>query len=117
MKKKNDTITIPTAPEWLDENAQKKYYEAAAALTSARIDLQASDFDALAVYAQAWSDYVRLTGEIRNEGELIEGYRKSKVKNPKLTVLKSAFDRMKDAGNRLGLSPKARLGTPRTPNF
>lgn len=106
-------LVIPAPPSWLDESAVTEYHKTAKALDASNVDLRASDFDVVAAYAQAAADVARLTVEIRTEGELVDGYRGSKVKNPKLTVLRQASDRMRAEGNRLGLSPKARLSTPR----
>lgn len=114
MKKKTkQQLEVPTPPEWLDEAARKQYQRTAETLDAANVELKASDFDVVASYAQAAADVARLTLEIRAEGELIDGYRGSQVKNPKLTVLRQASDRMRVEGNRLGISPKARIGTPK----
>jgi P27 family predicted phage terminase small subunit len=104
----------PEPPAWLvDDNAKEHFRQAVEDIEAGNIELRASDVNTVALYAQGLADYIRLTAEIRQEGELIDGYRGSKVKNPKLTVLKAAFDRVRDAGNRLGLAPKSRMGAPR----
>lgn len=113
MRSKEQKLVIPEPPEWLDEAAVIEYHRTAKNLDESNVEVRASDFDVIAAYAQAAADVARLTVEIRTEGELIDGYRGSKVKNPKLTVLRQASDRMRAEGNRLGLSPKARLGAPR----
>ena len=104
---------LPPPPKHLDAVAKKEYRRASEQLAEIGVALEAVDLALLAIYAQAWSDYVRLTGEIRTEGEIISGYRGASRRNPKLGILRAAADAMQKAAKQLGLSPLSRRKLPK----
>ena len=83
-------------------------------LASILVDLEwltELDLMFLAMYCQAFADIVRLTREVRLEGEVCVGSGGRTGRNPKCLLLKQAQDTVIKLGARLGLSPFDRVGT------
>ncbi len=104
----------PPRPDYLDEVAQEHWDRLAPALVDAGI-LTALDGGNLELYCQALSDVKRLTQQIREEGELIEGTRGTLQKNPRCLLLREAHDLVGKAGAQLGLSPTSRRSVSKVP--
>jgi P27 family predicted phage terminase small subunit len=97
-------------PRWLDRRARSIFKELATELNVAGV-VRRVDSDVLAEYSQARSDAERLVAEIRKAGDVVEGRRTGEfVANPLHRLLRDARNRVKQWGDRLGLSPKARNG-------
>ena len=104
---------LPPPPSHLNAAAKREYRRAAEQLAEIGVGLEAVDSALLAVYAQSWADVIRLTQEIRDEGEVVAGYRGAMRRNPKLGILKSAADRVQATAKLLGLSPSSRKQLPK----
>lgn len=99
-------------PEWLDLEARKEFTRVVA--EAAKIDLLDNlDLSVLAVYADAWSNYIALHDLIQKQGNVIEvvgsqGNRTPKV-NPALTAQEMYVKRIMSASAKLGLATTDRL--------
>ena len=99
-------------PEWLDMEARKEFTRVVE--EAARIDLLDNlDLSVLAVYADAWSNYIALHAQIQKQGNVIEvvgsqGNRTPKV-NPALTAQEMYVKRIMSASAKLGLATTDRL--------
>ena len=100
-------LGVPPPPDWLDEGAKAEYQRAAAELDAAGTALQQVDFAVLCAYAQAYSDLARLTKEIRDKGEVVEGYN-GPIANPLIRTLALAFQTLRATAQKLGFSPSDR---------
>ena len=97
----------PPRPQYLDEAAREHWDRLAPAMVNAGT-LTALDGGNLELYCQALSDVKRLTQQIREEGELIEGTRGTLQKNPRCLLLREAHDLVGKTAMQLGLSPTSR---------
>ena len=99
-------------PEWLDLEARKEFTRVVEEAT--QIDLLDNlDLSVLAVYADAWSNYIALHDLIQKQGNVIEvvgsqGNRAPKV-NPALTAQEMYVKRIMSASAKLGLATTDRL--------
>ena len=99
-------------PDWLDLEARKEFTRVVT--EAARIDLLDNlDLSVLAVYADAWSNYIALHDQIQKQGNVIEvigsqGNRTPKV-NPALTAQEMYVKRIMSASAKLGLATTDRL--------
>ncbi len=103
---------VPTAPEWLDDEARAEYTRAVEELAAADASVQQPDMAMLATYAQAYADVGRLTKYIREEGEVTQGVQ-GPVANPRLRALSLAQRSLHNACQKLGFSPADRARVPK----
>lgn len=95
---------VPKAPSFLDKVAKMEYVRAAKLLEGV---VQQCDMAILATYAQSFSDYVRLTEEVKGQ-EVIVSERGSHLMNPKVKILALHQKRMIETARELGFSPYSR---------
>lgn len=99
-------------PDWLDLEAKKEFTRVVN--EAARIDLLDNlDLSVLAVYADAWSNFIALRDRLQKEGNVIDVYgsqgnRIPKV-NPALTAQEMYVKRIMTASAKLGLATTDRL--------
>ncbi|WP_031405284.1 phage terminase small subunit P27 family [Geobacillus vulcani] len=108
LKPKKDKIKPPS---WLDDVAKKEFKRIAKELME--LDLLTNvDVNALAAYCDAYSDYVKCTQIIQEEGLMVEYTNKAaetnKVPHPLLTKKKQLYEQMRSIASEFGLSPAAR---------
>lgn len=108
LKPKSDKIKPPT---WLDATAKKEFKRIASELME--LDLLTNiDVNALAAYCDAYSDYVKCTQIIQEEGLMVEYTNKAaetnKVPHPLLTKKKQLYEQMRSIASEFGLTPAAR---------
>ncbi|MDE3838651.1 phage terminase small subunit P27 family [Bacillus methanolicus] len=98
-------------PAWLDDVAKKEFKRIAKELQE--IDLITNvDVNALAAYCDAYSDYIKCTQIIQEEGMMVEYTNKAaetnKVPHPLLTKKKQLHEQMKSLATEFGLTPSSR---------
>lgn len=115
LKPKKDKVKPPS---WLDPIAKKEFKRIAKEL--AELDLITNvDVNALAAYCDAYSEYIRCTEIIREEGLMVEYTNKAaetnKVPHPLLTKKKQLHEQMRSIAIEFGLTPsaRARLAMPK----
>lgn len=115
LKPKADNIKPPA---WLDSIAKKEFKRIAQELME--LDLLTNvDINSLAAYCDAYSDYIKCTKIIQEEGLMVEYTNKAaetnKVPHPLLTKKKQLHEQMKSLATEFGLTPSARakLAMPR----
>jgi P27 family predicted phage terminase small subunit len=115
LKPKKDKIKPPS---WLDKIAKKEFKRLAKELEE--LDLITNvDVNALAAYCDAYSEYIRCTEIIQEEGLMVEYTNKAaetnKVPHPLLTKKKQLHDQMRSLAIEFGLTPsaRARLAMPK----
>ena len=101
-----------TAPDWLDDTA-KKEFERVVAETAKADMLDNLDLGVVAIYADAWSRYIELAEQIREEGMVVEltgsrGQPYTKV-NPAVIAQQTYVDRIYKASTKLGIACTDRL--------
>ncbi|WP_371017394.1 phage terminase small subunit P27 family [Pseudalkalibacillus sp. JSM 102089] len=108
MTFKSDNLKAPT---WLDKEAKKIFNKLIKEFIAAGI-LVNVDVHGLALYCDAYSDYIRYTNTIAEQGDQIEQTNKmgatNMIPHPLLTKKKQAFDQMNKVAGDFGLSPVAR---------
>lgn len=100
-------VGAPAPPAWLATTAKTEWTRVVAELVTLGV-VTALDRQVLATYCQAVADVERLTKRVRREGEVITGAMGGRVKNPRVMILKEAYDRMLTAERELGLTPASR---------
>ena len=102
------------APAWLSDDAKKLWKKLIREYML--LGVYSIDTPVFAAYCDSLADYIRLTGEIKAEGEVINGINKAGnpyvLPNPKCALKHQAWMRMKTNGAEIGHSPasRARLG-------
>ena len=108
LKPKTDKVKPPS---WLDATAKKEFKRIAAELMELEL-LTNIDVNALAAYCDAYSDYIKCTKIIQEEGLMVEYTNKAaetnKVAHPLLTKKRQLFDQMNSIASEFGLTPAAR---------
>ncbi|AEH46782.1 phage terminase small subunit P27 family [Parageobacillus thermoglucosidasius] len=108
LKPKADKVKPPS---WLDPLAKKEFKRIVSELSELGL-ITNVDIVALATYCDAYSDYVKCTKLIQEEGMMVEYTNKAaetnKVPHPLLTKKKQLFEQMKAVASEFGLSPSAR---------
>ncbi len=104
-------LGVPPPPDWLDEGAKAEYQRAAAELEAAGTALQQVDFAVLCAYAQAYADMARLSKEIRERGEVVDGAN-GPIANPLIRSRALALQTIRTTSQKLGFSPadRGRIG-------
>ncbi|MCQ6343703.1 phage terminase small subunit P27 family [Bacillus cereus] len=107
-KAKSDKVRPPT---WLDSVAKKEFKRIAGELLELDV-ITNIDVNALALYCDAYADYMACTKIIQEEGLLVEYTNKAaetnKVPHPLLTKKKQLHEQMKAIGVDFGFTPSAR---------
>ncbi len=108
LKPKTDKVKPPS---WLDSTAKKEFKRIAAELMELEL-LTNIDVNALAAYCDAYSDYIKCTKIIQEEGLMVEYTNKAaetnKVPHPLMTKKRQLYDQMKSIASEFGLTPAAR---------
>ena len=110
---------VPPLPPHLSQRAQELWHYYSEKLVAEGV-LAELEGGILSRYCQAQADVERLTLELLEEGEVIEGSKGTSTKNPKALLLREANDRAYRCECALGLTPvdRARVITrkPTGPN-
>jgi P27 family predicted phage terminase small subunit len=108
LKPKADKVKPPS---WLDPLAKKEFKRIVSELSELGL-ITNVDIVALATYCDAYSDYVKCTKMIAEEGLMVEYTNKAaetnKVPHPLLTKKKQLHEQMKSLAAEFGLTPAAR---------
>lgn len=99
--------TMPVCPPFLDDVAQQKWNQLAPDLHSLGL-LTRVDADALAVYCQNYSMWIKATEYLEREGEMMVVGNGYKQVSPWVAVRKQAVTEMLSIQNNFGLNPSAR---------
>jgi len=99
------------APPWLSPFAKREFKKMVKELLE--VDLITNvDVNAMAMYCDAYGNYVECTKVIQEEGLMVEYTNKAaetnKVPHPLLTKQKALFEQMKALSTEFGLTPAAR---------
>lgn len=89
-------------PSWLDKTAQKEFKRLAALLLSVEL-INDADVGHLALYCDAYSQYLSYKRQIKSKGMWVDG-----KPNPFILRMKDAAAQMRSFATDLGLSPSAR---------
>lgn len=115
LKPKANKVKPPT---WLSKEAKKEFNRIAKEMQD--LDLLTNiDIDALALYCDAYVNYIECTRIIAKEGLMVEYTNKAaetnKVPHPLLTKKKQLAEQMKALAMEFGLTPasRAKLAIPR----
>jgi P27 family predicted phage terminase small subunit len=108
IKPKSDNVRPPS---WLDPAARREFKRIANELQ--QLDLITNvDINALAVYCDAYSEYIKCTKIVQEEGLMVEYTNKAaetnKVPHPLLTKKKQLHEQMRSLAIEFGLTPSAR---------
>lgn len=99
-------------PYWLDEVAKKEFQHIVKECEKQEI-ITNLDVQALAAYCDAYSDYIKCTGIIQEEGFMVKYTNKASETNyiphPLLTKKKQLHDQMKTLALEFGLTPYSRM--------
>lgn len=105
-------------PTWLCKDGKKEFRRIAKELLE--VDLITNvDVDALALYCDAYVDYIKCTAIIEEEGLMVEYTNKAaetnRVPHPLMTKKKQLYDQMKSLAGEFGLTPssRAKIAIPR----
>jgi P27 family predicted phage terminase small subunit len=115
LKPKADKVKPPS---WLDPVAKKEFKRIVSELSELGL-ITNVDIVALATYCDAYSDYVKCTKMIAEEGLMVEYTNKAaetnKVPHPLLTKKKQLHEQMKSLAAEFGLTPasRAKLAMPK----
>jgi P27 family predicted phage terminase small subunit len=108
IKPKADKVKPPT---WLSKEAKKVFKQLAKELQEVGL-ITNVDVHALALYCDAYVNYIECTRIIEEEGLMVEYTNKAaetnKVPHPLLTKKKHLHEQMKALANEFGLTPAAR---------
>jgi P27 family predicted phage terminase small subunit len=108
LKPKADKVKPPS---WLDPLAKKEFRRIVSELSELGL-ITNVDIVALAAYCDAYSDYVKCTKLIAEEGLMVQYTNKAaetnKVPHPLLTKKKQLHEQMKSLAAEFGLTPAAR---------
>lgn len=99
----------PPPPAWLDALAVEEYLRAAKLMGDV---MTVADMSILAIFAQAYSDFIRFTTDLRTESEVIRLNNGIVASNPKCVLRDQACKRMQAASSKLGFSPVDRAKVP-----
>lgn len=115
IRAKNDKIRPPT---WLDKLAKREFRKIVKEMEE--LDLLTNlDVHALAIYCDAYSQYVECTKQIDEEGLMVEYTNKAaetnKVPHPLMTKKKQLHEQMRSLATEFGFTPasRAKLAIPR----
>ena len=100
-------VAEPAPPAWLDRAALALWNELAPQLVELGV-LTVTDGGIFAIYMQAMADIARHKRRIAKEGEIMKGAKGGRIKNPRVLLLREAYDRAHRAGVECGLSPLSR---------
>ncbi|WP_426453833.1 phage terminase small subunit P27 family [Paenibacillus sp. S-38] len=110
-KKLQPSTNRTNPPAWLCDTAKKEFRRIAKELKE--IDLLTNvDVNALALYCDAYADYIEITRIIKNDGFMVEHTNKSGVTNevahPLLAKKKQMHEQMRSLAVEFGLTPASR---------
>lgn len=98
---------IAGPPSILDAVGKKEYSRITSLMKNAGSGyLQRVDMSMVTIYCANWSRVVKLTGEIEEEGVLLQSIRTGAYyQNPKVSMLQAAEAKLLECSKRLGFSP------------
>lgn len=117
MKVDTDKVKPPT---WLSKAAKKEFKYLASEMEKTKL-LTNTDVHLLAVYCNAYVEYVECEAIVNKEGLMVEHTNKAsetnRVPHPLLTKKKAAFDIMAKVAGEFGFTPgsRARIAIPKKP--
>lgn len=97
----------PGCPTWLDTEAKAEWRRIVPELERLGL-LTKVDRAALAAFCQAWSDYKAAVQAVRQDGKTFLTESGYIAKNPMVTIMNEAADRLHKFGQQFGLSPASR---------
>lgn len=98
---------IPVCPRWLEKEARAEWKRMTQWLARKGLISQA-DRGALALYCEAWGEFVRLRGLVRAQGDTVHGSTGSVVLNPLVRLKEDAAQRFIRLASQFGCTPAAR---------
>jgi len=99
--------TAPTCPAWLGKEAKAEWKRQAKQLQSANL-LQVVDRAALAIYCQAWGEFVQAVEQIRARCESKDGNAPLDAVGRLIKIKNEAGDRVLKLAAQFGFTPSAR---------
>jgi P27 family predicted phage terminase small subunit len=100
---------IPDCPEWLVGEAKAEWDRQVPDLSSRKL-MSKSYRVALAMFCEAWGEYVQAVAFIAQHGWTTVGVKGGIVKHPMVEVKNASFDRAMKMGQQFGFSPSAKAG-------
>ena len=98
---------LPTCPDWLDEHGRAKWDELLP-LVSAMGVATTADGDMLAMYCEAFSDFMKASAEIASDGLTCISEKGAQYQHPAVGIKNKAIERMRHLAALFGLSPSSR---------
>lgn len=100
-------VEIPACPQNLKGPARTEWNRVTAELVKLGI-LAKVDRASLAAYCQAWGDYVKASGKVAKQGEVIISDKGNLYQNPWVSIKNSAIDRFVRISSEFGMTPSSR---------
>jgi P27 family predicted phage terminase small subunit len=100
-------VKVPPMPKWL-EGEEKVEWKRLTRLLREQGLIAEVDRGLVALYCEAWAEFIECCVQIRQEGRLVKGCLGNQVINPLILVKQRAADRMVKLADRFGFSPAAR---------
>jgi P27 family predicted phage terminase small subunit len=98
---------VMRCPAGLDQRARTEWKRITRVLDAAGI-LTVADRAMLAVYCQAWSEWIDAEAHLANDGRVLEDKKGRSYPSPYLKVANDAYNRMRQAAIEFGLTPSSR---------
>jgi P27 family predicted phage terminase small subunit len=99
--------TPPPPPPELKGEARKEWVRITTLLAAKRV-LSEEDKAALTIYSTSWAMYREAQARIEEDGSVVMSATGVPIRNPYLSVLKQAWDRIRPLLSEFGLTPTAR---------
>jgi P27 family predicted phage terminase small subunit len=106
-------VEVPSCPAWLDAEARAEWKRQAKHLVAMRV-ITAADRATFAGYCEAWSEFVRLCGEIEKSASHRGGYTRA-IATGLVAAKNKSSERFLRFAQQLGLSPSARARVKAAP--
>lgn len=100
---------LPPPPSYLTAEAKQVWQMVVAELGRFGL-IQTPDAVSLEAYCQEVVTFRRASRDVNKRGVMVTGYRGSKVKNPSISVMHSAADRIRQFAREFGMTPASRSG-------
>jgi P27 family predicted phage terminase small subunit len=100
---------VPEPPTWLGAHGQAKWRDVAPVLLPVNL-LTRQDFDALAVYCEAWDEFMWALEEIAKEGRIATSEKGGAYQHPAVGIKNKAIQRIRQIGACFGMTPSDRIG-------
>jgi P27 family predicted phage terminase small subunit len=100
-------VGIPNVPDWLDEVGREEYLRAGKILAKIRV-LTEADGIALAIYAQAFSNWLAAESKVLEDGPILTSERGGKYLNPWKSVASMELKTVTAFLLQFGMTPASR---------